>query len=84
MNPKERPSFCRRESAVAKEISFRLERIFLRDKSGRHPIYGGTETFQNDPNWEGSRPVLRVLPTGIKARAWERATRPAGPAPLQS
>jgi hypothetical protein len=36
---------------VAKEISDRLERIFLRDGNGRRPVYGGTEKFQNDPHW---------------------------------
>jgi hypothetical protein len=36
---------------VAKEISDRLTRIFLRDGSGRRPVYGGAETFQNDPHW---------------------------------
>ena len=36
---------------VAKEISDRLTRIFLRDASGRRPVYGGTEKFQNDPHW---------------------------------
>jgi hypothetical protein len=36
---------------VAKEISDRLTRIFLRDASGRRPVYGGAETFQTDPNW---------------------------------
>ena len=36
---------------VAKEISDRLTRIFLRDDSGRRPVYGGTEKFQNDPHW---------------------------------
>jgi hypothetical protein len=37
---------------VAKEIANRLTRIFLRDKSGRRPVYGGTEKFQNDPYWK--------------------------------
>ena len=37
---------------VAREISARLERIFLRDKSGRRPVYGGTEKFQTDPQWK--------------------------------
>jgi hypothetical protein len=37
---------------VAQEIANRLERIFLRDKSGRRPVYGGTERFQTDPNWK--------------------------------
>ena len=36
---------------VSKEIARRLEAIFLRDKSGRRPVYGGTEKFQNDPLW---------------------------------
>jgi hypothetical protein len=37
---------------VAREISNRLARIFLRDKSGRRPVYGGTEKFQTDPYWK--------------------------------
>jgi hypothetical protein len=37
---------------VAHEIASRLERIFLRDKSGRRPVYGGTEKFQTDPHWK--------------------------------
>ena len=37
---------------VAKEIAERLTRIFLRDKAGRRPVYGGTEKFQTDPNWK--------------------------------
>jgi Glycosyl hydrolase family 63 C-terminal domain len=37
---------------VAREISNRLTRIFLRDKSGRRPVYGGTEKFQTDPQWK--------------------------------
>ncbi|HEY7334805.1 MAG TPA: glucosidase [Bryobacteraceae bacterium] len=36
---------------VAREIANRLERIFLRDKSGRRPVYGGIEKFQTDPHW---------------------------------
>jgi hypothetical protein len=36
---------------VAKEISDRLTRIFLRDARGRRAVYGGTETFQMDPHW---------------------------------
>lgn len=31
---------------VAREIANRLTRIFLRDESGRRPVYGGTEKFQ--------------------------------------
>ena len=39
---------------VAREIANRLTRIFLRDdeKSGRRPVYGGTEKFQTDPYWK--------------------------------
>ncbi len=36
---------------VAREIADRLTRIFLRDGSGRRPVYGGTEKFQTDPHW---------------------------------
>jgi hypothetical protein len=36
---------------VSKEISDRLTRIFLRDEHGKRPVYGGSETFQNDPAW---------------------------------
>jgi hypothetical protein len=37
---------------VSKEIANRLTRIFLRDQSGRRPVYGGTEKFQSDPHWK--------------------------------
>jgi hypothetical protein len=36
---------------VAREIASRLTRIFLRDKAGRRPVFGGAEKFQNDPDW---------------------------------
>jgi hypothetical protein len=36
---------------VAGEISQRLTRIFLRDKDGHRPVFGGTEKFQTDPYW---------------------------------
>jgi hypothetical protein len=36
---------------VAMEISRRLSSIFLKDKDGRRPVYGGTEKFQTDPHW---------------------------------
>jgi hypothetical protein len=36
---------------VAREISSRLTRIFLRDESGRRPVYGGIQKFQCDPYW---------------------------------
>jgi hypothetical protein len=36
---------------VAREVADRLTRIFLRDQSGRRPVFGGTEKFQTDPHW---------------------------------
>ena len=36
---------------VAKEISCRLSRIFLRDQNGMRPVYGGSKKFQEDPHW---------------------------------
>jgi hypothetical protein len=32
-------------------LTRRLANIFLRDKDGRGPVYGGTRTFQEDPHW---------------------------------
>ena len=37
---------------VAQELGRRLYRIFLRDASGRRPVYGGTKKFQEDPHWK--------------------------------
>ncbi len=37
---------------VGHEIANRLTRIFLRDESGRRPVYGGTEKLQTDPHWK--------------------------------
>jgi hypothetical protein len=36
---------------VAAEVSDRLVAIFTEDEDGRRPVFGGIETFQNDPNW---------------------------------
>jgi hypothetical protein len=36
---------------VAEELSRRLANIFLKDSSGRRPVYGGTQKFQEDPHW---------------------------------
>jgi hypothetical protein len=35
---------------VSVQLSRRLSRLFLR-KDGRRPVFGGTEVFQNDPNF---------------------------------
>jgi hypothetical protein len=37
---------------VAEEICNRLAGIFMKDKSGRRPVYGATEKFQQDPHWK--------------------------------
>lgn len=39
---------------VAHEIANRLTRIFLRDGSGRRPVFGDAEKFQKDPYWQDS------------------------------
>lgn len=36
---------------VADELSRRLTRIYLRDESGRRPVFGDYEIMQKDPNW---------------------------------
>lgn len=36
---------------VAEEIARRLGNIFLKDKDGRRPVYGGSQQFQEDPHW---------------------------------
>jgi hypothetical protein len=36
---------------VAEEITRRLSNIFLRDRDGRRPVYGGTRIFQENPHW---------------------------------
>jgi hypothetical protein len=37
---------------VAKEISRRLASTFLRDATGKRPVYGGSKKFQEDPYWK--------------------------------
>jgi hypothetical protein len=36
---------------VAAHLSRSLSHIFLRDESGRRPVYGGAEKLQTDPHW---------------------------------
>jgi hypothetical protein len=36
---------------VAKEIARRLSSMFLRESTGRRPVFGGTKKFQDDPHW---------------------------------
>jgi hypothetical protein len=37
---------------VAREVARRLSSIFLRDRGGRRPVYGGSTKFQQDPFWK--------------------------------
>ena len=37
---------------VADELSHRMTSIFLRDESGRRPLFGNMEKFQADPDWQ--------------------------------
>jgi mannosylglycerate hydrolase MGH1-like protein len=37
---------------VAEELARRLSSIFLRDATGKRPVYGGTKKFQEDPYWK--------------------------------
>jgi len=36
---------------VAQEITNRLARIFLRDKTGPRPVFGEAQKSQRDPEW---------------------------------
>ncbi len=36
---------------VAEEVSRRLHNMFLKDKEGRRPVFGGSRKFQEDPHW---------------------------------
>ena len=36
---------------VGQDLSGRLQQIFLRDASGRRPVYGAAEVFQKNPHW---------------------------------
>jgi hypothetical protein len=40
-----------RLSEVARELSRRLTRLFLRDATGRRPVHGDVEQFRSDPHW---------------------------------
>ena len=41
---------------VAAELSRRLTHIFLRDRTGRRPVFGTTTKFQEDPLWRDAIP----------------------------
>jgi hypothetical protein len=46
---------------VAGELSRRLTHIFLRDSSGRRPVFGGVEKFQHDPHWRDLVPFYEYF-----------------------
>jgi hypothetical protein len=37
---------------VGEELARRMTSIFVRDSSGKRPVYGGTTKFQTDPHWK--------------------------------
>ncbi len=46
---------------IAGEVSQRLTHIFLREESGRRPVFGGTEQFQHDPYWRDLVPFYECF-----------------------
>jgi Glycosyl hydrolase family 63 C-terminal domain len=46
---------------VAQEITNRLAAIFLRDETGRRPVFGGAEKFQRDPYWRDHLPFYEYF-----------------------
>jgi len=63
---------------AAKEIARRLSTIFLRDASGRRPVFGGTKKLQEDPH---RRDYILFYEYSMATTALdsEQATRPGGP-----
>jgi Glycosyl hydrolase family 63 C-terminal domain len=46
---------------VARELSNRLTRLFLRDDQGRRAVFGGVEKFQTDPNFKDHVPFYEYF-----------------------
>ncbi|MBX3329198.1 MAG: glucosidase [Nitrospira sp.] len=46
---------------VASELSRRLTHIFLRNKTGKRPVFGGTGKFQEDPFWRDAIPFYEYF-----------------------
>ena len=46
---------------IADELSNRLIRIFLRDENGHRAVFGGQDTFQNDPHWHDYIPFYEYF-----------------------
>ena len=64
---------------VAKEIANRLTRIFLRDESGRRPVYGVRRNFRLIRIGRIASCSTNTF-TETTAQGWGRATRRVGPA----
>jgi hypothetical protein len=46
---------------VAAQLSRRLAAIFVRDRSGRRPVFGQNEYFQRDPYWRDLVPFYEYF-----------------------
>jgi hypothetical protein len=46
---------------IAAELSRRLTHIFLRDQTGRRPVFGDTAKFQEDPLWRDAVPFYEYF-----------------------
>ncbi|MGH9351553.1 MAG: MGH1-like glycoside hydrolase domain-containing protein, partial [Terriglobia bacterium] len=46
---------------VARQLSHRLTRIFLRGPDGRRPVFGAVEKFQQDPHWNALIPFYEYF-----------------------
>jgi hypothetical protein len=53
---------------VAREIADRLTRIFVRDASGRRPVYGGHDEVSGGSPLARLSPLPRILPRGQRGR----------------
>ncbi len=65
---------------VAEEIARRLANIFLKDKDGRRPVYGGTREVPGRPALARSACCSTSTSTATTGPASAPAIRPAGPA----
>ncbi len=48
-------------SQIATELSRRLSSVFLRDASGRRPVFGDVSRFQEDPRWNNLVPFYEYF-----------------------
>ena len=62
---------------VAAELSMRLIKLFMRNRDGARPIYGGQRLLQTDPYWRDLI-LFNEYFHGDNGRGWAPAIRPAG------